>query len=142
MSIRGLFTSSPRQRIGSIIFAITLAALSLPKAWAADNPYNLIDAKTISVGTMGDAKPYAFTTADGKFTGFDLEFFLNVVGRMGFKADQVTFTGGNGSGLCLFDQICDLIRFRVFAKRTGYTHTEIDGLVFSDGAHRPALQGP
>ena len=71
MSIRGLFTSSRRQRIGSMIFAVTLAALSLPKAWAADNPYNLIDAKTISVGTMGDAKPYAFTTADGKFTGFD-----------------------------------------------------------------------
>ncbi|TIV67781.1 MAG: amino acid ABC transporter substrate-binding protein, partial [Mesorhizobium sp.] len=69
MSIRGLFTSSRRQRIGSFVLAVALAALSLPKAWAADNPYNLIDPKTISVGTMGDAKPYAFTTADGKFTG-------------------------------------------------------------------------
>ncbi|TGU58125.1 amino acid ABC transporter substrate-binding protein, partial [Mesorhizobium sp. M2D.F.Ca.ET.147.01.1.1] len=50
MSIRGLFTSSRRQRIGSFVFAVALAALSLPKAWAADNPYNLIDPKTISVG--------------------------------------------------------------------------------------------
>lgn len=58
MSIRGLFTSSRRQRIGSFVLAVALAALSLPKAWAADNPYNLIDPKTISVGTMGDAKPY------------------------------------------------------------------------------------
>lgn len=53
----------------------------------------LIDPATISVGTMGDAKPYAFTTADGNFTGFDIELFLNVAGRLGFKKEQVVFTG-------------------------------------------------
>ncbi|RJT37255.1 amino acid ABC transporter substrate-binding protein [Mesorhizobium waimense] len=130
MSIRGLFTSSPRQRIGSIIFAITLAALSLPKTWAADNPYNLIDAKTISVGTMGDAKPYAFTTADGKFTGFDLEFFLNVVSRMGFKADQVTFTGQEFSAL--MPSVANE-RFDVAVAAIGTTAERKKNVDFSEG---------
>jgi polar amino acid transport system substrate-binding protein len=130
MSISGLFTSSPRQRIGSIIFAIALAALFLPKAWAADNPYNLIDAKTISVGTMGDAKPYAFTTADGKFTGFDLEFFLNVVSRMGFKADQVTFTGQEFSAL--MPSVANE-RFDVAVAAIGTTAERKKNVDFSDG---------
>jgi len=131
MSINGLFTSSPRQRVGSIIFAIALAALSLPKAWAAgDNPYNLIDAKTISVGTMGDAKPYAFTTADGKFTGFDLEFFLNVVNRMGFKADQVTFTGQEFSAL--MPSVANE-RFDVAVAAIGTTAERKKNVDFSDG---------
>lgn len=131
MSIYGPFTSSPRQRVGSIIFAIALAALSLPKAWAAgDNPYNLIDAKTISVGTMGDAKPYAFTTADGKFTGFDLEFFLNVVNRMGFKADQVTFTGQEFSAL--MPSVANE-RFDVAVAAIGTTAERKKNVDFSDG---------
>ncbi|RUU11342.1 amino acid ABC transporter substrate-binding protein [Mesorhizobium sp. USDA-HM6] len=130
MSIRGLFTSSRRQRIGSIFFAITLAALSLPKAWAADNPFNLIDAKTISVGTMGDAKPYAFTTADGKFTGFDLEFFLNVVSRMGFKPDQVTFTGQEFSAL--MPSVANQ-RFDVAVAAIGTTEQRKKTVDFSDG---------
>lgn len=130
MSIRGLFTVSCRQRIGSIFFVIALAALSLPKAWAADNPYNLIDPKTISVGTMGDAKPYAFTTADGKFTGFDLEFFLNVVGRMGFKPDQVTFTGQEFSAL--MPSVANQ-RFDVAVAAIGTTEKRKQTVDFSDG---------
>ena len=39
------------------------------------------------------------------------------------------FTGGNCSGLSLFDESSDLIRLRAFAKRTGNSLTEIDGLV-------------
>lgn len=130
MNIRGLFISSRRQRVGSLILAVALAALSLPKAWAADNPYNLIDPKTISVGTMGDAKPYAFTTADGKFTGFDLEFFLNVVGRMGFKPDQVTFTGQEFSAL--MPSVANQ-RFDVAVAAIGTTEQRKKTVDFSDG---------
>ncbi|UVK37445.1 ABC transporter substrate-binding protein [Mesorhizobium sp. AR10] len=131
MSISGLFTSSPRQRISSIILAVALATLSLPKAWAAgDNPYNLIAAKTISVGTMGDAKPYAFATTDGKFTGFDIEFFLNVVSRMGFKADQVTFTGQEFSAL--MPSVANE-RFDVAVAAIGTTAERKKNVDFSDG---------
>ena len=130
MNIRGLFAASRRHRIGSIAFAIALAAFSLPKAWAADNPYNLIDPKTISVGTMGDAKPYAFTTADGKFTGFDLEFFLNVVGRIGFKPEQVTFTGQEFSAL--MPSVANQ-RFDVAVAAIGTTEARKKTVDFSDG---------
>ncbi|MGZ2487636.1 hypothetical protein ACVITL_006221 [Rhizobium pisi] len=37
-----------------------LLATGAGSAVAAGNPYNLIEAGTISVGTMGDAKPYTF----------------------------------------------------------------------------------
>lgn len=62
-----------------------LLAMAAGSAAAADNPYNLIEPGTISVGTMGDSKPYTFATADGQFTGFDIELFLNVVSRLGFQ---------------------------------------------------------
>ncbi len=130
MGIRGLFTASRQRRIGSIFFAITLAALSLPKAWAADNPYNLIDPKTISVGTMGDAKPYTFTTADGAFTGFDIELFLNVVERMGFKKDQVLFTGQDFSAL--LPSVANG-RFDVAVAAIGNTEKRRETVDFSDG---------
>ena len=51
-----------------LVLGLALCA-ALP-ALAEDNPLGLIDPAVISVGTMGDAKPYAFTTADGSFTGF------------------------------------------------------------------------
>ena len=78
----------------------TLAGCGVSSALAAsDNPYDLIDPSTISVGTMGDAKPYAFVDANGQFSGFDIEFFLNVVSRMGFDKDHVAFTGQDFSAL-------------------------------------------
>ena len=76
-----------------------LLAMGAGSAVAADNPYNLIETGTISVGTMGDSKPYTFATADGQFTGFDIELFLNVVSRLGFPKDKVTFTGQEFSAL-------------------------------------------
>ena len=63
------------------------------KVLAQDNPYNLIDPNQISVATMGDAKPYVFTDANGNFTGFDADLFRDVARRLGFKEDQVIFTG-------------------------------------------------
>jgi len=62
-----------------------------------DNPYNLIEPGTIRVGSLGDAKPYTFTDADGVFTGFDVELFTDVAKRMGI--DDVVFTGTDFSGL-------------------------------------------
>lgn len=77
-----------------------LLAMGAGSAAAADNPYNLIEPGVISVGTMGDSKPYTFATADGQFTGFDIELFLNVVSRLGFQKDKVTFTGQNFQHSC------------------------------------------
>lgn len=57
----------------------------------ADNPYHLIKPGQIRVASLGDAKPYTFTNADGQFTGFDVEFFRNVAHRIGI--DDVVFVG-------------------------------------------------
>ncbi len=82
-----------RMRATAAAVALGVMASVATPVLAEDNPHGLIDPSVISVGTMGDAKPYAFTTADGNFTGFDIELFLNVAERMGFKKDQVIFTG-------------------------------------------------
>src|SRR5437016_4808880 len=66
----------------ALMMACAGAGFVSPALAADGNPYGLIDEKVISVGTMGDAKPYAFTQADGTFTGFDIEFFRNVAARL------------------------------------------------------------
>ena len=57
----------------------------------ADNPYGLIKPGQLRVASLGDAKPYTFTDADGQFTGFDVELFRDVAKRMGVT--DVVFTG-------------------------------------------------
>ncbi|MCA0048099.1 ABC transporter substrate-binding protein [Mesorhizobium sp. B283B1A] len=99
-------------------------------AAADDNPYGLIDAKTISVGTMGDAKPYVFTLADGTFTGFDIELFRNVASRIGFKPDQVIFTGQEFSAL--MPSVANG-RFDVAVAAIGTTDARKKTVDFSDG---------
>ncbi|TPN45954.1 MULTISPECIES: ABC transporter substrate-binding protein [unclassified Mesorhizobium] len=106
------------------------AGLASRAAAADDNPYGLIDAKVISVGTMGDAKPYAFTQADGTFTGFDLELFRNVAGRLGFKPDQVIFTGQEFSAL--MPSVANG-RFDVAVAAIGTTDARKKTVDFSDG---------
>ncbi|MGR0221420.1 ABC transporter substrate-binding protein [Agromyces sp. ZXT2-6] len=64
---------------------------------ADDNPYGLITPGQIRVASLGDAKPYAFTDEAGEFTGFDIELFTDVAGRIGI--DDVVFTGQDFSGL-------------------------------------------
>ncbi|MCU1544673.1 MAG: amino acid transporter substrate-binding protein family [Microbacteriaceae bacterium] len=64
---------------------------------ADTNPYGLIEPGTIRVGSLGDAKPYTFTDANGEFTGFDVELFTDVASRAGI--DDVVFTGTDFSGL-------------------------------------------
>ena len=123
--------TSPFARIRVALFAIALglSAGAAPVS-AEDNPYGLIDPGVISVGTMGDAKPYAFTTADGNFTGFDIELFLNVAERMGFKKEQVVFTGQEFSAL--MPSVANS-RFDVAAAAIGTTAKRKETVDFSDG---------
>ncbi|MFT3999355.1 MAG: ABC transporter substrate-binding protein [Rhizobium sp.] len=114
-------------RVGALAY---LVAASVGPAVAAENPYNLIDPNVISVGTMGDAKPYTFTTADGQFTGFDIELFLNVVSRMGFPKDKVTFTGQEFSAL--LPSVANQ-RFDVAVAAIGTTDARKKTVDFSDG---------
>lgn len=57
----------------------------------------LITPGQIRVASLGDAKPYTFTDESGEFTGFDVELFRDVAGRIGI--DDVVFTGQDFSGL-------------------------------------------
>jgi len=130
MRLTEAFTS-PLTKIRATAIALTLGMIASAATPAlADNPLGLIDANTISVGTMGDAKPYAFTTADGNFTGFDIELFLNIAERMGFKKDQVIFTGQEFSAL--MPSVANG-RFDVAAAAIGTTAKRKETVDFSDG---------
>ncbi len=119
------------RRMRSLGLAAILAGVGASAALAADNnPYNLIDPGMISVGTMGDAKPYAFVGADGQFGGFDIEFFLNVVSRMGFDKDHVTFTGQDFSAL--MPSVANG-RFDTAVAAIGTTEARKKTVDFSDG---------
>jgi polar amino acid transport system substrate-binding protein len=107
-----------------------LALAAMAGARAADNPYNLIDPATISVGSMGDAKPYTFTDAEGNFTGFDIELFLDVARRMGFDAKHVVFTGQDFAAL--MPSVANG-RFDVAAAAIGTTEARKKTVDFSDG---------
>jgi polar amino acid transport system substrate-binding protein len=80
--------------------ALVLAACSSGGANAsstADNTYGLIQAGTVRVASLGDAKPYTFTDAGGNFTGFDVELFTDVAKRA--HLGKPVFTGQDFSGL-------------------------------------------
>jgi polar amino acid transport system substrate-binding protein len=122
-----LFT---RIRASALALALAVSGSIAGTALAADNSYNLIDPKLITVGTMGDAKPYTFTTAKGEFTGFDIELFLNVAERIGFKKDQVVFTGQEFSAL--MPSVANG-RFDVAVAAIGTTEARKKTVDFSDG---------
>ncbi len=123
--------NAPFTKLRNVLVAVTLGlATGSAPALAEDNPYGLIDPAVISVGTMGDAKPYAFTTADGNFTGFDIELFLNVAERMGFKKEQVLFTGQEFSAL--MPSVANS-RFDLAAAAIGTTDKRKETVDFSDG---------
>lgn len=124
--------TAPFARMRMTAVAAALVALTgvATTSLAEDNPLGLIDPGTISVGTMGDAKPYAFTTADGNFSGFDIELFLNVAERIGFKKDQVVFTGQEFSAL--MPSVANG-RFDVAAAAIGTTDKRKQTVDFSDG---------
>lgn len=111
--------------------ALALALGGLASAAAAqDNPYGLIDPETISVGTMGDAKPYVFTDTSGEFSGFDIELFLDVASRLGFEKDQVIFTGQDFAAL--MPSVANG-RFDVAVAAIGTTEERKKNVDFSDG---------
>jgi polar amino acid transport system substrate-binding protein len=94
------------------------------------NPYNLIDPSRISVGTMGDSRPYAFVDKNGEFSGFDIELFLDIARRIGFDKDHVTFTGQDFSAL--IPSVANG-RFDVAVAAIGTTEARKKTVDFSDG---------
>lgn len=119
-----------RMRAAAVALALGVLAGAAAPAAADDNPLGLIDPAVISVGTMGDAKPYAFTTSDGNFTGFDIELFLNVAERIGFKKEQVIFTGQEFAAL--MPSVANS-RFDVAAAAIGTTDKRKETVDFTDG---------
>jgi polar amino acid transport system substrate-binding protein len=117
------------------VIAGTVAVLgswgvAMSSGQAEDNPYHLIDPHVISVGAMGDAKPYIFTDENGNFTGFDAELFRDVARRLGFKGDQVTFTGQDFAAL--LPSVANG-RFDVAVAAIGITAERKKTVDFSDG---------
>ena len=123
--------TSPFAKLRSNTIAVTFGVLvGVASPALADDALGLIDPNTISVGTMGDAKPYAFTTADGNFAGFDIELFLDVAKRLGFEKEQVVFTGQEFSAL--MPSVANG-RFDVAAAAIGTTDKRKKTVDFSDG---------
>ncbi|MBT9386153.1 ABC transporter substrate-binding protein [Pseudooceanicola sp. CBS1P-1] len=108
----------------------TLAALTGAAQADEANPYNLIEPGTVMVGSLGDAKPYAFTTATGEFTGFDVELLRHVLAGMGFKKDQILFTGQEFAAL--LPSVANG-RFDIAAAAIGITDARKKVVDFSDG---------
>ena len=119
-----------RKVMSFILLGGGLMLAQVPAAVAQDNPYGLIEPGTISVGTMGDAKPYTFTDSSGNFTGFDIELFLDVARRMGFDKDHVTFIGQEFSAL--LPSVANG-RFDVAVAAIGTTDARKKTVDFSDG---------
>ncbi len=120
-----------RRLLLSSILLGAAALLAGPLAAApAANPNDLIDPTTISVGTMGDSKPYTFTDSNGSFDGFDIELFRDVARRMGFDKDHVTFTGQDFSAL--LPSVANG-RFDVAVAAIGTTDARKKTVDFSDG---------
>jgi polar amino acid transport system substrate-binding protein len=113
--------------------ALAIAGATLvgvAEAQSADNPYNLIDPNQINVATMGDAKPYVFTDEKGEITGFDAELFRDVAARMGFKDDQVVFTGMDFAAI--MPAVANA-RYDVGVAAIGTTEERKKNVDFSDG---------
>lgn len=119
-----------RRGLLASILGVALTA-TLPAAAApAGNPFDLVEPGTISVGSVGDSKPYTFTDANGQFDGFDIELFRDVARRMGFDKDHVTFTGQDFSAL--LPSVANG-RFDVAVAAIGITDARKKVVDFSDG---------
>ncbi|QOL79656.1 ABC transporter substrate-binding protein [Pseudooceanicola spongiae] len=103
-------------RLATPLAAVVMAMTLTSPAQAGDNPYNLIDPASVSVGSLGDAKPYALTTAAGELTGFDPE--------------QILFTGQEFAAL--LPSVANG-RFDIAAAAIGITEKREEVVDFSDG---------
>jgi polar amino acid transport system substrate-binding protein len=93
---------SPRRTLLAVLTAVTavlglVACGSAGQGSSAGNPYGLITPGQLRVASLGDAKPYTFTGADGQFTGFDVELFRDVAKRL--SVTDVVFTGQDFSAI-------------------------------------------
>jgi polar amino acid transport system substrate-binding protein len=142
--------SKRRAMLASALLGVTvlLGTAGRGAAAPAGNPYNLIDPSTISVGSMGDAKPYTFTDTNGQFSGFDVELFRDVARRLGFDKDHVTFTGQDFSAL--LPSVANG-RFDTAVAAIGITDARKKVVDFSDGylagyltvlTSDPSIKGP
>lgn len=130
-----MFKGNSRRK-GGIVASALAAVLALsacggsgtPAAAPVDNPYGLIEPGTIRVASLGDAKPYTFTDAQGQFTGFDVELFKDVANRAG--VDNVVFTGQDFSGLLA---AVANGQFDVGVAAIGITDKRKETVDFSDG---------
>lgn len=123
-------SNSLLDRVKAPLTGALVALAAAGAVHAQDNPYNLIDADTVSVGSLGDAKPYAFTTAAGEFSGFDVEFLRNVLARLGFEENQILFTGQEFAALL---PSVSNGRFDIAAAAIGITEQREEVVDFSDG---------
>lgn len=121
---------SRRSAVALVVALSAGTAASTVRAQPAGNPYHLIDPSRISVGSMGDGKPYAFTDENGQFTGFDIELFRSVAQRIGFDAQHVTFTGQDFAAL--IPSVANG-RFDVAVAAIGTTAARQKVVDFSDG---------
>ncbi len=119
--------------LAAVATALTLTACGSGDAGSdaaagQDNQYGLIEPGTIRVASMGDAKPYTFTDENGEFSGFDVELFQDVAGRIGIE--DVVFTGQD------FSAILPAVangQFDVGVAAIGITDERKQTVDFSDG---------
>jgi polar amino acid transport system substrate-binding protein len=95
-------SANPRKFLLAVLMAFaavlgTAACGSGSSNTSAGNPLGLITPGQLRVASLGDAKPYTFTGADGQFTGFDVELFRDVARRTGVT--DVVFTGQDFSAI-------------------------------------------
>jgi polar amino acid transport system substrate-binding protein len=93
---------TPRRTLLAVLTAVAavlglVACGSAGQGSSAGNPYGLITPGQLRVASLGDAKPYTFTGADGQFTGFDVELFRDVAKRL--SVTDVVFTGQDFSAI-------------------------------------------
>lgn len=106
---------------------LALAACGGQASNSSDNPLGTREQGVIRVASVGDAKPYTYTDAQGTFTGFDVELLKNVASRAGLKAE---FTGQDFSGLLA---AVNNGQYDVGAAAIGITAERKQTVDFSDG---------
>lgn len=129
MNIRSTFRPTVAMAAAALsLLVMTGCGSEAASETAESNPYGLIEPGKVRVASLGDAKPYTFTDESGAFTGFDVELFENVAGRIGIE--EVVFTGQDFSGLLA---AVANEQFDVGVAAIGITEERKQTVDFSDG---------